>query len=51
MSSIVPVEATVKYYDDSRILAALQFSLKITEQVFGTVAEDDDIRLDRIFFP
>ena len=41
---------TLKYYDGSRILAALYVSPKIIVQVFGAVTGDDGIRLGRIFF-
>ena len=44
------METTLKCYDDSRILAAFYFSLKIIVQAFGAVAGDDGIRLGRIFF-
>lgn len=44
------METTLKYYDDSRILAAPCFTLKIITQLFGAVTGDDNMRLDRIFF-
>ena len=43
------METTLKYYDNSHILAAFKFTLKIIEQVFGAVVGDDGMRLGRIF--
>jgi len=46
---LVLVEAALKYYDDSRILAALYFTLEIILQVFGAVAGDNSVRLGHLF--
>ena len=50
ISSIAPVETTLKYNDDSGILVALYFSCKIIVQVFGAMAGDDSMRLGCTFF-
>ena len=40
ISSIVIMETTLNYYDDSRILVASILHLKIIQQVFGAVVGD-----------